>query len=106
MMHTETVIIVAFSIANAFRLLAYLPQIMLLLKQNDTSAVSTATWTLFLVSNAVTALYAARVTADATMCVVFFANTLCCAAIVALVHGKRWKSRRVGMCGSSSRTPT
>jgi uncharacterized protein with PQ loop repeat len=92
MMHAETVIVVAFSVANVLRLLAYLPQIVLLVRQNDTSAISSATWSLFLVSNAVTALYAARVAADPAMCLAFLANTLCCAAIVALVYAKRRKS--------------
>lgn len=87
----ETVIVVAFSIANACRLLAYVPQIVVLLRERDTSAVSRATWLLFLVSNGMTAIYAAWVAADMTMALVFLANTFCCAAIVALVHQKRRK---------------
>jgi uncharacterized protein with PQ loop repeat len=93
MMRAETIIIVAFSVANIFRLFAYLPQIALLLRQNDTSAVSSTTWFLFFVSNGMTALYAASVAADATMSLIFLANTICCATILALVYRKRRKPR-------------
>jgi uncharacterized protein with PQ loop repeat len=94
MMHAETIIIVAFSVTNFFRLFAYLPQIALLLSERDTSAVSVATWLLFLVSNGMTALYAVIVAADMTMSLVFLANTICCATIVGLVHWKRRKRRQ------------
>jgi len=101
-MHAETLIIVAFSVTNIFRLFAYLPQITLLLGEKDTSAVSSATWSLFSVSNGVTAIYAACVAADMTMSLVFFANTVCCATIVVLVHRKRRKSRGFGKDVASS----
>jgi uncharacterized protein with PQ loop repeat len=94
MMHAETIVIVAFSITNIFRLFAYLPQIALILSDKDTSAVSVTTWLLFFASNGVTVLYAMIVAADMTMSLVFLANTICCATIVGLVHWKRWKSRR------------
>ena len=71
----ETIIFVAFSVANACRLLAYLPQISVILKERDTAAVSSATWLLFFLSNAITAIYAARVVADTTMALTFMANT-------------------------------
>jgi uncharacterized protein with PQ loop repeat len=58
MMHAETIVIVAFSITNIFRLFAYLPQIALILSDKDTSAVSVTTWLLFFASNGVTVLYA------------------------------------------------
>lgn len=91
MMHAETIIIVVFSVTNIFRLFAYLPQIALLLSERDTSAVSIATWLLFFVSNGMTAVYAAIIAADATMSLVFLANTVCCGTIVALVYRKRRK---------------
>lgn len=102
MMHGETIIITAFAVTNVFRLFAYLPQITLLLREKDTSAVSSATWSLFSVSNGVTAIYAASVAADVAMSLIFFANTICCAAIVVLVHRKRWKSRACGERATSS----
>ena len=52
----ETIIFVAFAVANACRLLAYLPQISILLRQSDVTAVSSATWSLFAVSNGITAV--------------------------------------------------
>jgi uncharacterized protein with PQ loop repeat len=100
-MHAETIIIVTFSVTNIFRLFAYLPQIALLLSNKDTSSVSSATWSLFFVSNGMTAIYAASVTADMTMSLVFLANTVCCAAIVALVH---WKRRRLALRDIRKRT--
>lgn len=90
----ETIIFVAFAISNICRLLAYLPQISILLKQKDVAAVSSATWLLFAVSNGVTAVYAARVVADTAMALTFTANTACCITIVALVQHKRRKLRR------------
>ena len=90
----ETIIFVAFSVANACRLLAYLPQISVILKESDAAAVSSATWLLFFLSNAITAIYAARVVADTNMALTFMANTICCGAIVALLHYKRRKFRQ------------
>jgi uncharacterized protein with PQ loop repeat len=81
MMHPETIIAIAFSITNIFRLFAYLPQIVLLIGERETPAVSVATWAIFLASNAVTALYAAIVVVDLTMSHIFLASMICCAFI-------------------------
>ena len=88
----ESIIIIAFSATNACRLLAYLPQIAVILRQGDSSGISIATWLLFSVSNGVTAIYASFISTDTTMTLVFVANTFCCAAIVALVYWKRWRT--------------
>lgn len=90
----ETIIFVAFAVSNFCRLLAYLPQISVLLKQKDVAAVSSATWLLFAVSNGATAVYAAQVVADTAMALTFSANTACCITIVALVQHKRRKLRQ------------
>ena len=90
----ETIIAFAFAVANVCRLLAYLPQISILLKQGDVAAVSSATWVLFCVSNGITAIYAAQIVADTAMALTFAANTICCGTIVALVQHKRRKTRR------------
>ena len=58
-----------------------LPQISIILKQNDVAAVSSATWLLFAVSNSVTAVYAAQIVADTAMAMTFTANTACCITI-------------------------
>ena len=89
----ETVIFIAFTIANVFRLLAYFPQIAMLLGRSDAAAVSPATWSLFAVSNGITAVYAAQVVVDTAMALTFAANTICCATIVALVQHKRRTTR-------------
>jgi hypothetical protein len=94
MKNPETIIFVAFAASNFCRLLTYLPQISVLLKQTDVAAVSSATWLLFAVSNGVTAVYAAQIVADAAMALTFTANTVCCITIVALVQYKRTKLRR------------
>lgn len=94
-MSAESVVIVAFSITSACRLLAYMPQIVLL--SNDSTgarSVSRTTWIMFFTANAATASYAAVVAADIAMVVVFVANTLCCGAIVALLYRSRWRSCR------------
>lgn len=88
----ESIVVIAFSATNACRLLAYLPQIAVILRRADVSGISTASWLLFLVSNAVTAIYTSVIMVDTTMTLVFTANALCCAAIVALVC---WKRRRI-----------
>ena len=82
----KSIIFVAFSVVNACRLLAYLPQISVIIKNRDATAVSSATWLLFFLSNGVTwDLNAARVTADMRCAVTFLANTICCGTIVMLV---------------------
>ena len=59
---TESLIVYAFSATNFCRLLAYLPQILLLLRdRGPATATSGLSWGLFLVSNGATALYAAVV---------------------------------------------
>ncbi len=99
----ETLIFVAFAVANACRLLAYLPQISILLKQSDVAAVSSATWLLFCVSNGITAVYAAHIVNDIAMALTFTANTICCGTIVMLVQHKRRKSRQATLRGELAR---
>ena len=95
MITAEAVILIVFSLANACRLLAYLPQIATILRDNGGArAVSCATWILFFISNGATAIYAAVVSIDFAMAAVFSANTLCCATIVLLVYRKRRQLRR------------
>ncbi len=93
MMHPETIIAIAFSITNIFRLFAYLPQIVLLIGERETPAVSVATWAIFLASNAVTALYAAIVVVDLTMSHIIFGKYDLLRVYFGLVLWKRWRSR-------------
>lgn len=65
---TETVIVMAFSITNVGRVLAYLPQVATIARSEGSArSVSGSTWTLFLVSNASSALYAAAILDDAVI---------------------------------------
>lgn len=92
---TEILVFYAFSITNVGRLLAYLPQILLLLRDRGPAATTSGlTWALFLVSNCATAAYAAVLADDLGMTLMFAANAVCCAAIVALVLHRRQQWRR------------
>jgi uncharacterized membrane protein YhaH (DUF805 family) len=100
----ETIIFVAFAVSNVCRLLAYVPQISILLRRSDAAAVSSATWSLFAVSNGITAIYAAQIVADTAMALTFTANTICCATIVALVQYKRRTTRQANFgCARSTK---
>ena len=99
----ETIIFFAFAVANVCRLLAYLPQISILLRKSDAAAVSSATWSLFAVSNGITAVYSAQIVADTAMALTFMANTICCVTIVALVQYKRRTTRQANLsCAPST----
>ncbi|SEL36428.1 hypothetical protein SAMN04515666_103525 [Bosea lupini] len=96
MVTTETAVMLAFLITNLARILAYLPQIIAIARDDGRAkTVSAATWTLFCVSNLCSALYAGCVTGDRAMLVAFAANTVCCAVIVGLLCWKRRMSRPV-----------
>jgi hypothetical protein len=82
--------LVIFTACNAFRVLAYVPQIVRVLHdEHGASAISYTTWSLFAVSHISTVLYAAIAVGDSTMAVVFAVNAGCCAAIIALTAYKR-----------------
>lgn len=82
---TTEIVIVAFAITNGLRVVAYLPQIVRLARDDSgAAAVSCFTWLLFLVSNISTATYAALVLNEPWMTIVFTANAVCSAAIFAL----------------------
>lgn len=90
MVTTEAAVMLAFLITNLARILAYLPQIVAIARDDGRAkAVSAATWTLFCVSNLSSALYAGLLTGDRTMLIAFAANTACCAVIVGLLCWKR-----------------
>ena len=80
----------AFTATNSVRVLAYLPQIRSVARdQNGASAISLITWGMFALSHLSTMAYGYLVVADAKMAAIFGANTICCAAIVALTIHKR-----------------
>lgn len=89
-------VILAFSVTNACRIVAYMPQIIhLTLDRSGSSGVSCATWSLFFISNAATAAYATFVLRDRWMGIIFTANAVSCFTIVALtLRSRRALSRR------------
>jgi hypothetical protein len=79
-----------FTACNAFRVLAYVPQIIRVLHdEHGASAISYTTWSLFAASHISTVLYATVALGDLTMAVVFAVNAGCCAAIIVLTAYKR-----------------
>jgi hypothetical protein len=96
---TTEIVIAAFAVTNGLRVVAYLPQILRLARDDSgAAAVSCCTWFLFLVSHISTAAYAALILNEPWMTVVFTANAVCSAAIVALTMLRRrnLSSRAVG----------
>ena len=84
-----------FAALNGLRVLAYLPQI-LRIARDDTgaAAISYLTWGLFGASNLSTAIYAAVSVKDWPMTLIFSANAVCCTIIVVQTTLKRREARR------------
>jgi len=92
-MHLNDAVIVAFSMVNTFRVIAYVPQILRILRDGTGAhAVAISTWMLFLISHLTTVAYAVVVAEDLRMAAIFAANAACCAAIVVLAHWKRMQT--------------
>jgi len=84
----------AFTLANSFRVVAYVPQILKAVRdQNGAEAISFATWGLFLVSHASAMAYAVVNMADWTMASLFLGNAIGCAAVVLIAAWKRSQHR-------------
>ncbi|POR53092.1 hypothetical protein [Bosea psychrotolerans] len=80
----------AFTLCNAVRALAYLPQILRIIQDPDGArAISCATWSIFAISHLTTVIYALLAAYDWTMAAVFGANALACATIIGLTLFKR-----------------
>lgn len=91
-MTVADIILGAFAISNSVRVVAYVPQIVKIAKDNEgAAAVSNGTWALFGISHLSTVAYALVVLGDLYMTLLFTANLLCCLAIIALTF---WKRRR------------
>jgi hypothetical protein len=83
----------AFAILNSARIVAYVPQLWRVYRdQNGAAAVSIVTWLLFAAANAATVSYAWFAAADGLVALVFSMNTLGCLAVAALTAGKRLKA--------------
>lgn len=83
-------VVVLFSIANALRVFAYVPQIVMLMRDDTGAAgISCSTWSLFLVAHVTTVIYAVVEKQDVVLAGVFSLNAMCCTAIVGLVIRRR-----------------
>jgi uncharacterized protein with PQ loop repeat len=82
--------IMLFAVSNSVRVVAYVPQIVRVIRDREgAAAVSCTTWLLFAVSHMSTVAYALLVIGDWRMAIVFAANLLCCLAIIGLTVYKR-----------------
>ena len=80
----------SFAVCNSFRVLAYVPQIVTIVRVHDGArAISYLTWISFTVSNLSTLAYALLVVSDRRMAAIFAANTACWLAIVAATACER-----------------
>ncbi|CAH1679846.1 conserved hypothetical protein [Hyphomicrobiales bacterium] len=85
----------AFTLCNAVRALAYLPQILRIIQDPDGAlAISCATWSLFGISHLTTVVYALLAVHDWTMAAVFGGNALACTVIIGLTLAKRRREQR------------
>lgn len=83
--------VTAFAVLNGARVIAYVPQIRCLTRDNsNAAAVSLVTWTLFSLANAATVAYALLVINDPLMAGIFLSNLLGCLIIVVIIARKRF----------------
>jgi uncharacterized protein with PQ loop repeat len=84
--------LLAFTLCNSLRVLAYVPQILRLSQDKEgAKAISVTTWAMFAVSHVSTVLYAAVTVCDPAMTLIFTANAAACLLIVTLTGIKRAK---------------
>jgi hypothetical protein len=85
----EDLTLALFAASNAFRLVAYIPQIKKAAKdRHGASAISYTTWSLFLAANVSTVAYAVVNRADWWLAACFSSNAVCCIAILAVAYWK------------------
>jgi hypothetical protein len=90
-MQLEEITLALFATCNSLRVLAYLPQIhKAAVDKNGASAISRATWSLFLLAHASTIAYALVNRSDLWLALCFAGNALCCVVILAIAW---WKDR-------------
>jgi hypothetical protein len=89
-MTVADITLAAFTVCNSARVVAYVPQITrTAVDRSGAQGISFTTWGIFLVSNVSATGYAFVNMNDWTMASMFLANTICCAAILALGAWKR-----------------
>ena len=91
----QTAVLSVFAGVNSMRILAYVLQFLKAVKDtNGASAISFATWGLFLASNITTILYALICLGDPLMALIFLGNAFACSAILVATYLKRRSYRR------------
>lgn len=82
--------VLAFTVLNSVRVLAYVPQILRIAHDTDGAvAISPCTWAVFTLSHLTTVFYAVVVAKDPFMALMFAANTAGAGAIFTLTCIKR-----------------
>lgn len=94
-MHLEEITLALFAACNSVRIFAYMPQIHKAAKDtNGASAISGATWSLFLVAHLSTIAHALVNLGDWWLATCFTGNAVCCVAILGIAY---WKKRQHGI---------
>lgn len=84
-----------FAACNSVRIFAYVPQIhKAAIDTNGASAISSTTWSLFLVAHLSTIAHALVNLGDWWLAICFAGNAVCCVAILGIAY---WKKRRFGL---------
>lgn len=77
---------------TAFRLLAYVPQFLLLAREkSEAKVISLLTYWMWVGGNFSTGVYASLVSNDFWLCLGAYLNGLCCLVVSLMVHYKRMK---------------
>jgi hypothetical protein len=89
-MELENITLGAFALCNSLRIVAYIPQMRkAATDKNGASAVSTTTWSLFLLAHLSTIAYALVNRGDWGLAACFAGNAFGCLAIIGITHTKR-----------------
>lgn len=90
MSRSADLILCAYSVCNALRVISYVPQIVQIARDQDGArAISLTAWWLWVAANGTTVLYAAVNLGDVPLAILNGLNTLACLLVIALTMGKR-----------------
>lgn len=89
------VVALSFGVFNLLRLVSYLPQIIVVARdQNGATAISPSCWLIWIGANVTTALYAWSRLGDAPLALISLFNGVCCLIVLLLAVFKRFSHRR------------
>jgi len=107
-MQTSDLAMLAFTVGNALRVVAYVPQFVSVIRDGGRcAAFSCSTWTMFLFGHTSAAVHVLLNVHDTGMGAMFAGNAFCCAATLAVVFFKRWRwaTPQVADVGTSVSNP-